>query len=96
MLRMLSPDEVARLLQRLPDWELQDVGIRKTFRFEDLCQALLFLNAVRYLADMNHHRPDVELNENDSSVCLRLHSRIAGGLTQQDLAMALHIEALMD
>ena len=60
---------------------------RKDFR-----DALLFVNAVGFLAERANHHPDISIAWN--AVTLTLISHSAGGLTEKDFALAREISDL--
>src|SRR5262249_1541457 len=57
----LTPDECARYLTELPDWELRKDGryLARRFRFPDYRTALALANAVSALAEETWHRPEL-------------------------------------
>ena len=60
---------------------------RKDFR-----DALLFVNAVGFLAERANHHPDVFISWNKVTLTLVTHS--AGGLTENDFALAREVNDL--
>jgi 4a-hydroxytetrahydrobiopterin dehydratase len=93
MAHLLSQDEIAAALARLPGWALVDGEIRKTFTFDDFPQSLEFVNAVAEEAEAADHHPDIDIRWNKVTLALSTHS--AGGLTQKDVDLAERIEAVL-
>ena len=59
---------------------------------KDFKDALLFGNAVGFLAEQANHHPDILLSWNKVTLTLVSHS--AGGLTEKDFALARAISEL--
>jgi 4a-hydroxytetrahydrobiopterin dehydratase len=88
----LTDDEKAHAAATLPDWELRDDTLIRTFVLKDFAAAMEFTNAVAVLAEAARHHPDIEIRWN--KVKLTLTSHDAGGLTQRDLDLANGVESL--
>jgi len=82
----LSPDEVTSHLSALPDWQIEDGELTRTFRFEDFPAALSFLNKVGERAEQAGHHPDIDIRYNKVRLGLVTHD--AGGLTEKDFELA--------
>jgi 4a-hydroxytetrahydrobiopterin dehydratase len=89
---LLSVDQVQAELAATPGWELADGRITKTATLKDFAAALRYVNAVGYLAEKANHHPDIVMSWN--KVMLTLVSHSAGGLTDQDFALARHLNTL--
>jgi 4a-hydroxytetrahydrobiopterin dehydratase len=91
----LGADEVAKLLQGLPDWELSDHGkaIAKDFKFKDFHHTLGFINAVGFMANHEDHHPDLEAGYGHCHVQWSTHD--VGGLSRNDFICAARIEAML-
>jgi len=89
---LLSADQVQAELAATPGWELADGRITKTATHKDFAAALRYVNAVGYLAEKANHHPDIVMSWN--KVMLTLVSHSAGGLTDQDFALARSLDAL--
>lgn len=90
----LSSSDIGMQLQKTPHWKLDhDNGaIVRTFKLKDFYTALLFVNAVGWLAESAGHHPDILIRYN--TVDLRLNTHDAGGITIKDFALAQQIDAL--
>jgi len=75
-----------------PGWEVADGQITKTVTRKDFRDALLYVNAVGYLAERASHHPDFFISWNKVTLTLVSHS--AGGLTGKDFALARQINDL--
>jgi len=91
----LSDTERAALRTTLPDWTIaQDRdAIRREFRFKDFSQAWGFMARVALLAEQHNHHPDWSNVWNTVRIELSTHD--AGGLTENDVALARAIDALL-
>jgi 4a-hydroxytetrahydrobiopterin dehydratase len=88
----LTPEQVATELAQTPDWLAEDGQITRTVTRKDFRDALLFVNAVGFLAERANHHPDIVIAWNKVTLTLSTHS--AGGLTGQDFALARQISEL--
>lgn len=88
----LTSEQVASELAATPDWTISDGQLTRTVTRKDFRDALLFLNAVGFLAERASHHPDVQVSWN--KVTLNLVSHSAGGLTEKDFALAREISEL--
>jgi 4a-hydroxytetrahydrobiopterin dehydratase len=80
------------LLNNLENWEFNDNGIEKHFKFKNFTQALGFIVQVGVLAEKMNHHP--ELFNVYSKVNIRLTTHDSGGVTDKDFELASQIESL--
>jgi 4a-hydroxytetrahydrobiopterin dehydratase len=88
----LTPEQVTAELAATPGWQLADGQISRTVTRKDFRDALLFVNAVGYLAERADHHPDIAISWNKVTLTLVTHS--AGGLTAKDFALARQVNDL--
>jgi 4a-hydroxytetrahydrobiopterin dehydratase len=88
----LTPEQVATELAATPGWQVSDGQLTRTVTGKDFRDSLLFVNAVGFLAERAGHHPDIAIAWN--AVTLNLVSHSAGGLTDQDFALAREISQL--
>ena len=88
----LTSEQVTADLAATPGWQLADGQITRTVTRKDFRDALLFVNAVGYLAERAAHHPDIFISWNKVTLTLVTHS--AGGLTKNDFALAREINDL--
>jgi 4a-hydroxytetrahydrobiopterin dehydratase len=79
-------------LASVPDWNLKDAVISRTFQFKDFPAAIKFVEAVAQLAEEEWHHPDIDIRWNKVTLALTTHD--AGGLTEKDFALAKKFDAL--
>ncbi|HMD95324.1 MAG TPA: 4a-hydroxytetrahydrobiopterin dehydratase [Trebonia sp.] len=88
----LTSEQVTAELAATPGWQLADGQITRTVTRKDFRDALLFVNAVGYVAERANHHPDVFISWNKVTLTLVTHS--AGGLTKNDFALAREVNDL--
>ena len=92
--RALSLDEARALLEDLPDWSLAADGrsISQEFSFRDFKDAMLFANAVGWMAEAQGHHPDMELGWGRVKVSWMTHA--LGGVSRNDIICAAKVQAI--
>ena len=90
----LSEEEISERLSRLSEWSRGPDFIEKNYEFQNFLRAMLFVNAVAYVAQSMGHHPDIVIHYN--RVTLRNWTHTAGGLTEYDFALAEKIDALIE
>jgi 4a-hydroxytetrahydrobiopterin dehydratase len=88
----LTPEQLAPELAATPGWTISDGQLTRTVTRKDFRDALLFVNAVGFLAERANHHPDISIAWN--AVTLNLVSHSAGGLTEADFALAREVSQL--
>ena len=71
---------------------MADGQLTRTVTRKDFRDAMLYVNAVGYLAEQANHHPDISISWN--KVTLNLVSHSAGGLTDKDFALARQLSRL--
>jgi 4a-hydroxytetrahydrobiopterin dehydratase len=89
---LLSDEQIAALLARLPGWSLDDGKLYRRFEFPDFVSAFAFMTRVALLAEKADHHP--EWSNVYNRVEVRLTSHDAGGLTERDAALAEAMQPL--
>lgn len=89
---LLTEEQVAERLTSLDGWTRQGDSIEHVQKLADFKAALLYVGAVAYLAESANHHPDITIQWNKVTLTLSTHS--AGGLTDNDFALAGRINAL--
>ncbi len=88
----LTSEQVTAELATTPGWEVADGQITRTVTRKDFRDALLYVNAVGYVAEQANHHPDIAISWNKVTLTLVTHS--AGGLTSKDFAIARQVNDL--
>ena len=86
---LLSGDEIARELPKVPGWSLRGNGIERRFELRDFAQAMGFAVSVGIIAEKADHHPDIDIRWNAVTLFLTTHSE--GGLTMKDFDLAARI-----
>ena len=89
---VLSGDEIASALRRLPEWSHDGGVIARTFEFSSFADAMKFVNRVAERAEAADHHPDLDIRYNKVRTALATHS--AGGITAKDVKLAAEIDVL--
>ena len=88
----LTTEQVATELAATPGWLISDGQLTRTVTRADFRDALLYVNAVGFLAERAGHHPDIAIAWNTVTLSLITHS--AGGLTGADFALARQVSEL--
>jgi 4a-hydroxytetrahydrobiopterin dehydratase len=88
----LAEVKILPALATIPNWQLNDGKITRTFQFKDFPAAVKFVEVVAALAEQAWHHPDIDIRWNIVTLTLTTHD--AGGLTEKDFALARQFDAL--
>jgi len=89
---LLTEEQIADRLAGLSGWEREADSIVRVAKLADFKAAMLYVGAIAYLAESANHHPDISIAWNKVTLTLSTHS--AGGLTNNDFALAEQISAL--
>jgi len=90
--KVYSEEEIAEKLKGLPNWELRDGWLRRSYKTPGWPHTLMLVNAIGYRAEAGFHHPD--LNVGWSNVTVKLQTHSAKGITDKDFVLAKEIETL--
>ena len=79
-------------MKRIPEWELSDASIVRSFEFDEYPLAIDFVNAVAEIAEEAFHHPDRFISYTNVKLTLTTHD--VGGLTESDFEVAARIDSL--
>lgn len=82
-MHLLTPDQVERALEQLPDWVAMNKTIVKRFTFRTFPDALMFVMRLGFEAESADHHPDLTVSFRKVTVSFWTHTM--GGVTQKDL-----------
>ncbi|NJL39041.1 MAG: 4a-hydroxytetrahydrobiopterin dehydratase [Leptolyngbyaceae cyanobacterium RM2_2_4] len=92
MAQLLNQTEIQECVTQLSGWTLEGKEIRCVRKFKDFVEAIAFVNRLVDPAESAGHHPDLAISYNKVTVSLTSHD--AGGLTEQDFAMAKTIDGI--
>ena len=83
---LLAPEEIARQLKKIPEWDLDGSRIVRTVEFDGFEESVEFVNDVADIAERHGHHPDIDIRYDKVTLSITTHS--AGGLTEEDFLLA--------
>ena len=86
------PEIIQERIKKIPEWELNEDSISRSFEFDEYQLAIDFVNAVAEIAEEAQHHPDISINYTSVTLVLTTHSK--GGLTESDFEVAVRIDSL--
>jgi len=92
MPQKLDATALQTALTTLPHWSLESGEIVRTFEFPDFLASIAFVNGVAQLAESAAHHPDIDIRYNKVRLALVTHD--SGGITQNDIDLAIKIDRL--
>ncbi len=88
-----SAAQIEERLTAIPEWQLKDGALVRSFSFTDFREAMSFVNSVAAVAEDAGHHPDIDIRYN--KVHLALSSHDAGGITERDFSLAAKINTIL-
>src|SRR5213592_2773013 len=89
---LLSEEEVALALGRVPEWTKEGDAILRTIRCPSFREAIALVVSVADAAEAADHHPDMLIRWRRVAFTLSTHA--SGGLTAKDFALAAEIDRL--
>ena len=89
---VLSDDEVDAAARTLDGWARSDGALRRSVTFGSFLDGIDGVRRIAELAERADHHPDIDIRWRTVNLALSTHS--AGGITEQDVALAREIDAL--
>lgn len=90
--RILSQDELQQALAELPQWEVREGWLRRTFATPGWTHTMLLAQMIGYLAEAAWHHPDLKIGYAKLTVMLQTHR--VRGITRCDVELAKRIEQI--
>ncbi len=87
---LLSDITIQRELGGLPGWSRRGEVLTRTYQFRNFSEAMDFVNRVADEAESADHHPDIDIRYSKVTLSLSTHS--AGGITDNDIALAKAID----
>jgi 4a-hydroxytetrahydrobiopterin dehydratase len=91
-MQKLTDHQIEQALASLPNWALKNGELVQERTFKDFVLAMAFVNDVARVAEVAGHHPDIDIRYNRVRLALVTHD--AGGITQNDTALAQKINNL--
>ena len=91
---VLSDEQVDAALSQLSGWERSDGALRRAVKFAGFLDGIEAVRRVAERAEAADHHPDIDIRWRTVKFVLVTHSE--GGITENDLAMAREINAVVD
>lgn len=89
-----TADEVEKYLSQVPGWEvLENKKIRREFKLKDFKEAMIFVNKIADLAEIEGHHPDIYLHD-WNKVRVETFTHAIGGLSENDFILTAKINKL--
>jgi 4a-hydroxytetrahydrobiopterin dehydratase len=92
MENLIPEEELEQWMKKVPEWELEDDCICRSFEFDSYMEGIDFVNGVAELAEEADHHPDLEVSYGMVDVTLTTHD--LKGLTEQDFLLAQKIDQM--
>lgn len=90
----LSRDEVMKMGEQIPGWDINDKSIERTFKFPNFVEAMKFANRITKIAEEENHHPDLHISWGKARVELSTHS--IDGLSINDFIVASKISRVFE
>ena len=87
---VLTPEQLAEALQRLPGWEVRENWLRRKYVTPGWPHTMMLANAIAYVSEAAWHHPDLELGY--AQVIVKIQTHRVRAITDSDIALAQRIE----
>jgi 4a-hydroxytetrahydrobiopterin dehydratase len=87
----LSTHEIESQLVKVPDWQVENGELVRTWKLKDFKASLALVNQVGQLAEAASHHPDIDIRYNTVRLALVTHD--SGGLTSKDFGQIDQLSA---
>ncbi|NEA32167.1 4a-hydroxytetrahydrobiopterin dehydratase [Streptomyces sp. SID13031] len=91
MAELLTDDQIdAALRDHLPEWKVVDSALVRSVQKATFMDGIRLVATVAQLAESMNHHPDIDIRY--TTITFRVTNHEAGGLTDDDLVLARHID----
>ncbi|MEM6912189.1 MAG: 4a-hydroxytetrahydrobiopterin dehydratase [Verrucomicrobiota bacterium] len=94
MADLLEEKDLERLAKKVPEWEIDETVISRTYEFDEFSQSIDFVNDVSEIAEEAQHHPEILIQFTTVTISSTTHDE--GGLTSLDFDLATKIDNLVD
>lgn len=91
--RILSEEELQQALAELPEWEIREGWLRRTYTTPGWPHTMALVQTIGYLAEAAWHHPDLKIGYAKVTVLLQTHR--VRGITPNDVELARKIHAVV-
>ena len=91
MADLLTDDQIdIALRDHLPNWKVVDNELVRSVKRDNFLDGIRLVATVAQLAESMNHHPDIDIRY--TTITFRVSSHEAGGITDDDLVLARHID----
>ena len=91
MAELLTDDQIDLALRdHLPEWKVVDNELVRSIKRDTFLDGIRLVATVGQLAESMNHHPDMDIRY--TTITFRISSHDAGGITDDDLVLARHID----
>jgi 4a-hydroxytetrahydrobiopterin dehydratase len=91
MADLLTDDQIdIALRDHLPNWKVVDNELVRSVKRDNFLDGIRLVATVAQLAESMNHHPDIDIRY--TTITFRVSSHEAGGITDDDLILARHID----
>ena len=93
MVRLIEKIHLNDFIKKNPSWIINNLSIKKEFKFNDFIEAFGFMNKVALLSEKMDHHPNWQNTYNKVTIELTTHDM--DGITTNDIKLSEAIEKLI-
>ncbi len=93
-MKTITGQELLDAVMEAPGWGVEGGELVREVSFKDFVESMEFVNQVAALAETAGHHPDIDIRYNRVRLVLVTHD--AGGITKNDIAMALQVNQVLE
>ncbi|TDU91496.1 4a-hydroxytetrahydrobiopterin dehydratase [Kribbella voronezhensis] len=91
MAELLTDDQIdAAIRDHLPEWKVDENALVRSVKKDSFLDGIRLVATVAQLAESMNHHPDIDIRY--TTITFRVSSHDAGGITDDDLVLARHID----
>ena len=91
MAELLTDDQIDLAIRNhLPEWKVVDQELVRSIKRDNFLDGIRLVATVAQLAESMNHHPDIDIRY--TTITFRVSSHDAGGITDDDLVLARHID----
>lgn len=91
MPELLTDDQIDLALRdHLPQWKVEDNALVRSVKKATFMDGIRLVATVAQLAESMNHHPDIDIRW--TTITFRVWTHTAGGITDNDLVLARHID----